>query len=260
VDQERSAQRAVKNRRSLVLLTIDLESTGLDHKTDAVVEFAAVPVTLVGSGLSVHWAVRAGSSSLVAPGRRIPPEARAVHHLCDEDLRTAPQLPQALAQVLTAVDQKGELTEALCAHNAAFDRGFIGQYFPSNLPWLCTMRCAQHLWPDAPSYSNQVLRYWLGLKVDAARDTNGDAYPPHRALYDATVTAHLLQRMLETNTLAELLELQDKPVLQKTCRFGKHRGLAWSDVPRDYLKWVIAQSNPPFEDDVVFTCKHWLGY
>lgn len=245
-----------------MILVLDCETTGLDATNDAVVEIAAVPLIHSddGNGGDGGWFVMPGASSLVAPGRRVPPEARAVHHLSDEELRNAPHLPRAMADVLMAVDRRGERIEALCAHNSEFDRGFLGGFFPSDVPWLDTWRLAMHLWPDAPSYSNQTLRYWLGLKVDAARDTNGDAYPPHRALYDATVTAHLLQRMLQTNLLADLLVLQGKPVLQRTCRFGKHRGVAWSDVPRDYLGWVLRQDNPPFDDDVRHTCSYWLGY
>ena len=229
-------------------IVLDCETTGLDAAKDAVVEVAAVGV--------LDGKVLPGASSLVAPGRRVPPEARAVHHLSDAELRDAPQLPQALARVLAAVDQKGELCAALVAHNSPFDRGFIGQYFPSNIPWLDTWRLAMHLYPDAPSFSNGTLFYWLGLDRSAPE---GPAQT-HRALYDATVTAYILQRMLEERPLEALLKLQDEPVLQKTCRFGKHRGVLWSDVPRDYLGWVLRQDNPPFEGDVVHTCKHWLGY
>jgi exodeoxyribonuclease X len=232
----------------------DVETTGLDHEKDSVVEVACVP--LVQGVSDSGWCVRPGASSLVTPGRRVPPEARAVHHIGDEELRTAPQLPMAMADIMMAVDVRGERFECLAAHNASFDRGFIGQYFPSDLPWLDTLRCAMHTWPDVPSYSNGTLFYWLGIDktmpVTEART--------HRALYDATVTAHLLRWMLQTHSLADLLDLQSRPVLQRTCRFGKHRGTAWSDVPRDYLGWVLRQDNPPFEDDVVHTCRHWLGY
>lgn len=208
-----------------------------------------------------QWQVHAGTSSLVAPGRRIPPEARAVHHLSDTDLRTAPQLPQALANIMVTLDHPGERIEALVAHNAAFDRGFLGAFFPSDIPWICTWRCAQHLWPNMPGYGNQTLRYALSVEVDLSPYTLlGVQLQPHRALYDATVTAYILQAMLERRTVAELIELTSKPVLQHTCRFGKHRGSLWSDVPRDYLRWVLNQDNPRFEDDVVHTCKFWLGY
>jgi exodeoxyribonuclease X len=231
-----------------------------------VVEIAAVPLVEI-DALVRHtvaddergassWQVCAGASSLVAPGRRVPPEARAVHHLSDGELRNAPHLPRAMADVLMAVDRRGERIEALCAHNADFDRGFLGGFFPSDVPWLDTWRLAMHLWPDAPGYGNGVLFYWLGID----RTMPVTEAQTHRALYDATVTAHLLQQMLRDSLLADLLVLQGKPVLQRTCRFGKHRGVAWSDVPRDYLGWVLRQENPPFDDDVRYTAGHWLGY
>jgi exodeoxyribonuclease X len=236
-----------------VLLTIDLETTGLDHKTDSVVEIAAVQVI---KNDRDQWTIGQGSSSLVAPGRRVPPEARAVHHLSDEQLRSAPQLPMAVADVMMAVDKRGERIECVVAHNAAFDRGFLGAFFPSSMIWLDTMRCAQHIWPDAPSYGNMALFYWLNLE----RNSPLPDLPPHRALYDATVTANLLLALFDNHSLEDLIELQTKPVLQRICRFGKHRNVAWSEVPRDYLRWVLGQDNPPFEDDVRHTASYWLGY
>ena len=46
---------------------------------------------------------------------------------------------------------------------------------------------ALRVWPEAPRHSNQVLRYWRGMRLDHAR-----AMPPHRAGPDAWVTAHIL--------------------------------------------------------------------
>ena len=89
------------------------------------------------------------------------------------------------------------------------------------------MRVAKHLWPDAPGYGNQVLRYWLELPVDS------DCVP-HRALGDAQVTAQLLLKELALvdGSVERLLELTETPVLLKTVSFGKHRGQLWKDVPR----------------------------
>ena len=49
-------------------------------------------------------------------------------------------------------------------------------------------------------HSNQVLRYWLGLRLDADL-----AMPPHRAGPDAYVTAHLLLRMMALASVEQMI-------------------------------------------------------
>ena len=70
--------------------------------------------------------------------------------------------------------------------------------------WIATLRCAKHVWPDAPDFKNETLRYRLG--IDLPRDRM------HRALEDATVTAHILARLLAERTVDELLALSTTPV------------------------------------------------
>src|SRR5581483_118551 len=117
--------------------------------------------------------------------------------------------------------------------SAHFDSKFV----PLEGEWICTWRCARHLWPDAPSHSNQTLRYWI-KHLDFYANMEGRAMPPHKALPDAWVTAHVLMEMLKVKTVEELVALTKAPILLKTVHFGKHRGEEWAKVPRDYLAWV----------------------
>jgi exodeoxyribonuclease X len=121
------------------------------------------------------------------------------------------------------------------AHNADFDCKFIPEI---TRPWLCTYRAAKHVWPGAPGYSNQVLRYWLKLDVVVP-----EGKYPHQALYDATVTTGLLLKMLERYTPEQLLQMSKLPVRLKNIGFGKHRGTAFENIPIDYLRWLRGQSN-----------------
>ena len=123
------------------------------------------------------------------------------------------------------------------AHNVAFDSAFLKPTVPAwSAPWICTLRVARHLWPDALSHSNQALRYRLDLNV------RGDE-PPHRAMGDALTTAALLVRQVETaGSVDRLLDLTRQPALLSRASFGKHRGLLWSEVPMDYLNWAVQQS------------------
>ena len=97
---------------------------------------------------------------------------------------------------------------------------------------------------------NQVPWYWLepeGLGSSLAA-------PPHRALPDTLVTAHILRELLRVTTLEEMIAWTAEPALLQRATFGKHRGLSWSDVPADYLTWVIEKSE--LGPDIKFTAEH----
>jgi exodeoxyribonuclease X len=243
-----------------MVVVLDCETTGLRPEAGhAVVELAAVALTF-NSG---DW--RLGLfpfSTLVAPGRRISPEAAAVHHLRDIDLCTAPKLPLALDQMLHHFGASRGTRLVIAAHNAAFDRGFLDSFHDhfGAAQWLCTYRLACHLYPNAPSHSNQVLRYFLSLDTKVRASLPGLSLSAHRALYDAITTACLLKHMLCNRTLGDLLILQDQPVLQRVVRFGKYRGQEWAAVPRDYLQYIMRQNGPGgFDADVMHTANYYLN-
>ena len=224
-----------------VVRVADVETTGLDPTKDRIVEIATVRVRLA------EREIADCRSWLVNPGIPIPPEASAIHHLTDADVKDAPMWGSP------GLDIDLQTTDLLVAHNAAFDKAFVEA--PDHIPWVCTMRVAKHIWPDAPGFSNQVLRYWLDLNVSVDQ-------PPHRALSDAIVTAHLLLRelaeidesgeMREEDLVAELVHLTQTPVLLKKVAFEKHRDKTWREVPPDYLGWAIRQD---FDEDVKHTIR-----
>lgn len=225
----------------MIPVTIDCETTGVDPAVDKIVEIAAV------------WddprKGRYEVAELCNPGMEIPPPAMAIHHITDEMVYFSNEPQVVLDDILCQIETDDLV---FVAHNAEFDKGMLGAIYPKlkEKPWICTWRCAMHLWPDAPSHSNQSLRYWLKLSPVLP-----EGLYPHRALYDTIVTRAILDKMLETHTLEQLIELSTQPVLQKTIRFGKHRGMLWSDVPRDYLQWLSRQD---MDMDVLHTAKHWL--
>ena len=223
------------------VLVLDSETTGVDHTKDRVVEIAGVEVDVKKKRVTTAF------DALVNPGIPIPPVAMGIHHILDKDVRRKPDLASAIE--LWIKTRNYPFTPA--AHNAEFDRGFLPV---GTDDWICTWRCANHIWPGLSSYSNQSLRYQLKL----FREPEERAMPPHRAPADAWVTAHILIRMLKENYSADrLLELTKSPILLRTVHFGAHRGKKWSEVPRDYLRWVL--SRPDFNSDVVHTARHHYG-
>jgi exodeoxyribonuclease X len=209
---------------------IDTETTGIEP-TDQLVEIASVDWTREGLGNS--------RQTLVRPTIPIPATASAIHHIRDSDVEGAPEAAEAIALFSDA--------PIFAAHNARFDRMFL----PFESPWVCTYKVSLSLFPDAPAHSNQVLRYWLDLR-DPPEEAGGLA---HRALYDAWTTAYLFERCLEDLTVGQMVKISASPALLPRFSFGKHAGIPLSDVPKDYLAWVIGQD---FDEDVRFTAQHYL--
>jgi exodeoxyribonuclease X len=144
--------------------------------------------------------------------------------------------------------------DAFVAHHAEFDKQFFDG---DGMPWICTRKVAMRLWPTAPNFKNQTLRYVLGLDEDPGFDSF-EAMPPHRAGPDSYVTAHLLARALKAASVAQLIEWSNQPaLLPGAIAFGKHRGTPWEKVEPSYLEWIVHGAKE-MDADVKFTARHWL--
>lgn len=206
------------------LRVVDFETTGTQGSE--VVEAAFVDVDLV----NAQWQVGLPTAKLYRPGGVVSVHARAVHHICDTDLDTAE------ASSVEAVEKflsHGPPVDGFVAHHAEFERSFLPTL--SDASWICTAKSARRAWPQAPGYSNQVLRYWLGLRLEPAL-----ALPAHRAGPDAYVTAHILQQLLLTETVDTLIDWTTQPTVVS---FGKHKGRPWNEVPSGYLHWMMGEDD-----------------
>jgi len=228
------------------LIVLDTETSDLDPDKGAkLLEIAWIEVAHTGE----QWEQVGFYETYIEhpPTLVINPHAQACNHITLDKLtkengaKNRYETIQHLLKFLKA-------DSIMVAHNAPFDAAFLPEI---KYPWICTKRSAQHIWPGMTGYSNQVLRYALGLKVD----TPADRYP-HQALYDVTVTTAILLKMLEQTTPLQLLNLTQLPVRMKTLNFGKHRGQNIRDIPRDYLIWLRKQSN--LEPDLIYTLDYIL--
>lgn len=225
-----------------VVYVADTETTGVEPSNAVLLEAA-----VVGGGLGQSWFVEFEGE--------IPPDARAVHHISPDDVRPGSgAIPRELL---------GARIRELCSdssvwafHNAPFDLQFLPEL--DDQPVICTWRCAMHLWPDAPSYKNQVLRYWLGAEP---RPELVEGLAPHRALYDAAVTSAVMEFMTKDATLDRLLKLSSEPILLKTVNFGKYKGESWETLVRDrgYVAWMIRSGNWAKDRDVMHTIETLRG-
>jgi exodeoxyribonuclease X len=176
---------------SLNFVVVDVEGNG--QQPPDLVELAAVPIIggVVGEPLS--W--------LVKPDAPITYFARRIHGLTNRDVADCPSFENICGAVLTALD-----TDALVAHNAHVDLGVLARKL---IGWQSpevfdTLKLARRLVPGLGSYR-------LGNLVQAYNLAEGlpDDLSPHRARYDALVTARLF--VLLATQAAGLDELRGRP-------------------------------------------------
>ena len=195
---------------------IDFETTGMpdDENPHSIIEAAFVDVDT-----GEFW------ESLVKPTTEMDIRALAIHHITEDKANKNGLDWDAAKKILDGAD-------IYAAHNAEFEQKF---YNPQGSVWICTYKVALKLWPDAPSHSNQVLKYYLEIADKQAH------HPPHRALPDCFVTAEIIKKMLELTTIEEMIEITNQPPYLTKINFGKHYGKKFSELPRDYLEWIIKQ-------------------
>lgn len=223
-----------------MIRVIDIETSGLDHAKDAIVEIASVDM-VKGGGVTNRM------STLVNPERPIPPAASAVHHIIDEDVKGAPKLPEAIQQFMGA--------DVYVAHNADFEKSFLSAGGVQFDKWLCTYKCALRVWPELENHSNQALRYQFGLikPFGYARES----ISVHRAASDVIVTAAILEKLLANAAWSDLVDWSSQPALYTKLHFGKHRGMRYDKCDGDYLGWLLRQKD--MDEGVRFSAEHWLA-
>ncbi|MFQ5471988.1 MAG: putative quorum-sensing-regulated virulence factor [Dehalococcoidia bacterium] len=222
--------------RSQLFRVIDVETTGLDRRSDGIVDLAWALMRGDGQVLSID-------STLINPGRPIPVESSAVHNIYDRDVEGAPSLDEAVSQY---EDLRTSVAYTVC-HNASFDSAFLQrsrQFISNNPGFLCTLRLAENLIPGSKSYKLEHLVTQLDLAPLA------DA-PLHSARGDVAVTCSLLKYLIDlylsSNNKDNIEGLQAMATIQRM-PFGKHKGMLLPDIPGDYVDWLLSLDD--IDDDL----------
>lgn len=193
------------------------------------------------------WAVQKPVSWLCGTDQPMSPSARAAHHISPAEL-------EGLAPYVAA-DMWGRAVEegvsVVAAHNADHEAKFWGE---ARLPVICTYKAAMRVWPQAPSFSNGALRYWLEDQGATAPD-HALTMPAHRAGPDAYVTAVTLAALLSNVTAREMVGWTREPAAHPTCPIGEWRGKPWAEVDAGFLRWMV---NKPVEPDLVWNAQREL--
>lgn len=180
------------------LVALDLETTGLNHLEDSIIEIGAVRM--------IEGQVVDEFSTFVDPGIPIPPPITHLTGIRSTDVEGAPRIEAALPHLVAFVG-----SAPVIAHNISLDMAFLQQRHGVLLKArkLDTYELASILMPRAPRYSLNSLTADVGITLEHA----------HRALDDARATALLYWKLWERMTMLP------RSVLQELVDLG--RGLDW---------------------------------
>ncbi len=182
----------------------------------------------------------------------------AVHHITESELADKP----LFRETSDAGDlQKLLRTYTLVAHNAAYDIDVLVRQGMEIVSSICTLRLARYLFPSSEQHKLQYLRYSLGVEFSEKPQT-------HDALGDVLVLEKVFYKLYEAlkaqnpekneeELKALMIDISSHPSVLYMCKFGKHKGTLWSDVPRDYLDWVVNKSDFT-DEDVLYTARYYL--
>lgn len=190
--------------------------------------------------------------SLIDPEKPISPSASGVHGLTNEDCANSPTLEEFFS-----VDDPSCLGKQLpgpavvIGHRVGFDTHTIGKFVDGEVYELCTLRWARRLYPDASDHKLTTLMFALGLP----RPENA-----HRALSDVYSAMYLCKHICERTgmSLIELAQASQVPFELTYYPFGKHKGTAFKDVPKSYLRWA-SENLTDVDQDMRYTINRHLG-
>jgi ATP-dependent DNA helicase DinG len=233
---------------------VDLETTGLaPHEGAEILELGAV---LVDPGADRVRTL----ATLVRPKGAVPPAIARLTGIRPEEVAAAPPLDEVRATFLEALAGR-----AIVAHNAGFERLFLGRYLGAPLAeawYLDTQDLLAVTHPDAPD-----------LRLETFTRSLLDTEERHRALDDALDTARVVSRAAAGAGEARYAAAREAleafapdspwlPLLAKEDAEARREGSAFVTVGES------AEPPVPFDEDAIAAAlrdagrgrRHWPGY
>lgn len=230
------------------ILTLDLETTGLDTSRDRVVELAYVLE-------DDQTGQRESFEALVNPGVPIPKESSDIHGIDDEKVKNEPALSEHLGKLAADLDR----CDIIAGYNVAFDLKVLmaeGRRFamPLELHSKEIWDMQKIFFHHEPRTLSAAVRFYCQRELDGA----------HRALADVEATADVFKAQRErygidfSNDEARSYATLSLPLDSNgaflmgekgiSFSFGKFKGKFANPEAQEiknYLSWMIGANFPP---------------
>jgi len=180
------------------LAVIDVETTGVDAKSDRVISVAVIRTEFASTGEELRGDTLA---VVVNPGRSIPWQASRINGFTDEGVAGKPSFADEAEKIRAFIGDR-----ELVGHNVSFDKRFLSAEFKrAGVKTLhrnrshCTMRAAC-------SWLSEITGWWSSSRISLDRaleifDVQARSQKVHDALEDAKLTALLASRLCQLEVL-----------------------------------------------------------
>lgn len=190
--------------------------------------------------IEAAWLAFDGNAGPVSYVERFCPEkeisigAMAVHHIIPDDLKLCRK----------SVEFEFPDVDFVVGHNIDFDWKAAGS---PDVKRICTLALCRWLFPELDSHSQSAMIYHLFPKDQAREKLQG----AHSALTDVQNCYMLLKRLLDimqergvsAREWGALWSVSETARVPTVMTFGKHKGTPIKDVPADYKRWLLGQSD-----------------
>lgn len=192
-----------KRFRGFLPVVVDIETAGFNDQTDAILEIAAVILTMDEAGkLQLNETVHAHITPF--EGAHLDPKALAFngidpHHPFRDAIDEKQALTDIFAPIRQAVKQSDCKRAILVGHNAFFDLGFIN----AAVERTGYKRNPFHPFSTLDTVSLSALAYGQTVLAKAAEAAGmeWDNKAAHSAVYDAEQTARLFCKIVNNNPI-----------------------------------------------------------
>lgn len=229
------------------IVSLDLETTGLDTKTARIVEIGIIRLNVDGTTTDYH--------STINPGIPIPAAATAKHGFTDDDVYDKPRLEDVAPKLVRAFNNADFIGYNIKYDLAVLEHEFKRVGVSTDVPaGTKPPRILDGLviWQKMhPRTLGDAVQEFLGRAHDSAHSAKGDA----QAAIEV-VAAQLRRWPVLAEEGLDALHARQFPIpegaidlkgkvtwdgAQAVLTFGKHQGLPLKLVPKSYLTWFKTQ-------------------
>lgn len=226
-----------KNLNEETFVCIDCETTGLDPKTDRIIEVAIASFSFD--------QIFNTFESLINPHCEIPETSVAIHKITPEMVAGKPSIDTIIPDILKIAGR-----HTIIGHGIGFDVEILASS-AERAGIQCTLRQNNQvdtlrmarLYGESPVNSLEQLRRHFNIPQEGA----------HRAMNDVVVNIEVFKYLVHRfKTLDQIFDVLAKPIMLKIMPLGKHKGRPMKEVPIEYLQWA---ANKDFDQDLLYSLR-----